>query len=279
MRHLTLCRFNSGLVALPTLVLACALTPAALRAAETKAMEAELNRTYKDQVLILRNFYGGNHRRYDASGQLLERGRTGYWTVDGEVRFDGIKFRRAHIEVAGTRLWLAYDRKSKQFGQVRWPGNNVRIELEADPRALTLPQVQTLMAKVFLTKNEKWADFAPAYWRSFLSGRLGPDGSEQQPLLHVPTPGHNDTPPIALPHEEPPYTEEARKAKLQGTVALWVIVDREGKVSDVQIARPLGLGLDDQAVETVRKWRFKPATRDGVPVQVRVSVETTYRMF
>jgi len=67
--------------------------------------------------------------------------------------------------------------------------------------------------------------------------------------------------------------------KLQGTAVLWLNVDRDGKVASVQILRPLGLGLDDQAAETVMKWQFKPATRDGVPIPVRVSVQVTFRLY
>jgi len=216
MRGLTLRGFKIGFVAAPTLVLACALAPAAGRAADTKAMETELNRVYKDQVLILRNFYGGNLLRYDADGRLLEGGSPGAWTVDADVEFDRMKFHRRQIEVDGTRIWLAYDQKSKQFGQVRWPGYNVRIEIEADPKALTLRQAQNLMAKVFLTKNEKLEDFVPPYWRKFLSWTSGPGASEQQPPLPARETGHKFTAPVALAHDEPPYSEEARRAQTAG---------------------------------------------------------------
>ncbi|HMD99039.1 MAG TPA: TonB family protein [Terriglobia bacterium] len=91
--------------------------------------------------------------------------------------------------------------------------------------------------------------------------------------------GGNVSAPIAIFKPEPPYSEEARKAKWQGTVVLWIIVDAQGNVSDVRVARPLGLGLDEKAVETVKTWKFKPAMRGGSPVAVRVSVEVTFRLF
>lgn len=287
MRRLTWCSFKISSVTSPILVLACALAPPACRADDTKATEAELNRAYKDQLLILRNFYSGDHLRYNADGQLLGGGRSGYWTVDGEVKFDGIKLRRRNIEVDGTRIWLAYDQKGKQFGQIQPPGNHVRIEIDADPGALTLPQVQSLMAKVFLTKNEKLEDFVPAYWRKFLSGTSGPGASQpKEPSLPKEAetvqefrPGHNVTAPVVLAHNEPSYTEEARRAKLNGTVVLWLIVNRDGKVASVQILRPVGLGLDDHAVETVMKWQFKPARRDGEPFPVLVSAEVSFRLY
>jgi len=91
--------------------------------------------------------------------------------------------------------------------------------------------------------------------------------------------GGGVTAPIAIYRPDPPYSEEARKAKYQGTVVLWIVVDAQGNVSDVRVVKPLGLGLDEKAVDTVRTWRFKPALRNGVPVAVRVGVEVSFRLF
>jgi TonB family protein len=62
-------------------------------------------------------------------------------------------------------------------------------------------------------------------------------------------------------------------------VVLWIIVDVQGNVTDIRVVKPLGLGLDEKAVETVRTWKFKPAMRNSVPVPVRVGVEVTFRLF
>jgi TonB family protein len=85
--------------------------------------------------------------------------------------------------------------------------------------------------------------------------------------------------PIPIYKPEPAYSEEARKAKYQGTVVLWIIVDVSGMVTDCRVVKPLGLGLDEKAVETVRTWKFKPAMRNGSPVPVRVMVEVSFRLF
>jgi TonB family protein len=85
--------------------------------------------------------------------------------------------------------------------------------------------------------------------------------------------------PIPTYQPVPAYSEEARKAKYQGVVSLWIVVDAQGNVSDCRVVRPLGLGLDEKAVETVRTWKFRPAMRNGVPVPVRVSVEVSFRLF
>jgi TonB family protein len=77
---------------------------------------------------------------------------------------------------------------------------------------------------------------------------------------------------------EPEYSEEARKAKFQGTVVLSIVVDPSGKARDIKVIPPLGLGLDEKAIEAVSKWRFKPGMKDGVPVPVRASVEVNFRL-
>ena len=91
--------------------------------------------------------------------------------------------------------------------------------------------------------------------------------------------GGNVSAPIPIYKPEPPYSEEARKAKYQGTVVLYIIVDSQGGVTDARVVKPLGLGLDEKAVETVRTWKFVPAKRAGVPVTVRVMVEVSFRLF
>ena len=77
---------------------------------------------------------------------------------------------------------------------------------------------------------------------------------------------------------EPEYSEEARKAKFQGTVVLYVVVDEKGNPRDLRVVRPLGLGLDQKAIEAVQKWRFKPGLKDGRPVAVSAQIEVNFRL-
>lgn len=77
---------------------------------------------------------------------------------------------------------------------------------------------------------------------------------------------------------EPQYTDEAREAKLQGTVVLGIEVGPNGLVQDIQLRRGLGLGLDENAMDAVRQWEFSPALKDGQPVSVQATVEVNYRL-
>ena len=77
---------------------------------------------------------------------------------------------------------------------------------------------------------------------------------------------------------DPEYSEEARKAKFQGVVVLEAIIRRDGLVDVVNLVRRLGLGLDESAIEAVKKWRFRPATKNGTPVQVPLRIEVSFNL-
>ena len=85
--------------------------------------------------------------------------------------------------------------------------------------------------------------------------------------------------PQAISAPDPDYTEEARRAKKQGTCVLWLIVDAAGRPRDIKVVRGLGLGLDAKALEAVRQWRFQPALKDGKPVDVQISVEVEFHLY
>jgi TonB family protein len=77
---------------------------------------------------------------------------------------------------------------------------------------------------------------------------------------------------------EPEYSEEARKAKYQGTVVLAVEVWPDGIAHNIRVLRSLGLGLDEKAIQAVEKWKFVPGRKDGKPVRVAATIEVNFRL-
>jgi TonB family protein len=77
---------------------------------------------------------------------------------------------------------------------------------------------------------------------------------------------------------EPNYSEEARRARYNGTVLLYVEIDPSGQATNIKVQRSLGLGLDEKAVEAVRQWVFKPGTKEGTPVTVAATIEVNFRL-
>ena len=107
----------------------------------------------------------------------------------------------------------------------------------------------------------------------FGPGRGGGTGGG---VFHV---GGGVSAPKAIYAPDPEYSEEARKAKYQGTCVLWLIVGPDGRPKDIKIARSLGLGLDEKAIEAVKTWKFEPALKDGKPVAVQINVEVSFRLY
>jgi TonB family protein len=77
---------------------------------------------------------------------------------------------------------------------------------------------------------------------------------------------------------EPEYSEEARKAKYQGTVVLAVEVWPDGRAHNIRVLRSLGLGLDEKAIEAVQQWEFIPGKKDAAPVKVAATIEVNFRL-
>jgi protein TonB len=86
------------------------------------------------------------------------------------------------------------------------------------------------------------------------------------------------TTPKILYRVEPAYTEEAKTAKVSGSVLLKLVVDENGNAQEIQVARSLDQGLDQNAIEAVRMWKFAPATEDGKPVAVAANIEVNFRL-
>lgn len=146
---------------------------------------------------------------------------------------------------------------------------------------------------------------AECYWDQVGAADRGRFGRNFEPLRNEPSridarwslarpprgvpasngPGHDPTTvdgdvraPVKVHTPPPQYTEAARKARVQGVVILQAIVDREGNVRNVEALRGLPEGLDDQAIEAVCRWKFRPATLDGKPVDVYYNLTVNFTL-
>jgi TonB family protein len=87
------------------------------------------------------------------------------------------------------------------------------------------------------------------------------------------------TVPACIYCPNPPFTDEARAAKFSGSVVLQVVVTAEGRAENISVTRKTGYGLEASAIETVRKWQFRPAKGpDGNAVATVVPIEVTFRV-
>jgi protein TonB len=105
-----------------------------------------------------------------------------------------------------------------------------------------------------------------------LGGQLGGTGDKPMRV------GGNVNPPISVKRVEPLYPDIARKARIEGIVILETIIDRDGNVTDVRVLKGLPLGLDQSAVEAVKRWKFKPGTLNGQPVPVIFTLTVNFTL-
>jgi TonB family protein len=188
----------------------------------------------------------------------------------------------------------------------------LRIEVEFDASEITSENADAALSKIFLTAQDHFAELVPDYWKPCVLAASTGRGIQQYKACSFPSDfaaipgivysldeaqkpdeastgqgperlvghiGKGVTPPKVIVQKDPEFSESARIAKYQGTVMLALVVDKTGQVRKIRVQRPLGFGLDQKAVETVSGWKFKPAARDGEPVDVEIMVETTFRLY
>jgi TonB family protein len=125
-------------------------------------------------------------------------------------------------------------------------------------------------------------DQRPAYPR--IINRIMPtgglNGGFAQPQGGNRFPGRPyDHPPIATYTPSAEYSEQARAAKFNGVVIVSVLVNEDGVPIDPQIKRAVGMGLDEKAIESVLQYRFRPATKNGAPVEARIMIEVNFKLY
>jgi protein TonB len=103
----------------------------------------------------------------------------------------------------------------------------------------------------------------------------GPPPSEPEGPIHV---GGDVAAPTKINAPQPQYTEIARKARIQGVVIVQAIINKQGNVTDVKVLKGLPMGLDQSAVEAIRKWKFEPATLNGKPVDVYYNLTVNFTL-
>lgn len=102
-----------------------------------------------------------------------------------------------------------------------------------------------------------------------------PPEPEPEGPIHV---GGDVTKPEKISAPQPQYTEIARKARVQGVVIVQAIIDKTGNVTNVKVLKGLPMGLSEQAVEAIKKWKFEPATLNGKPVDVYYNLTVNFRL-
>ena len=184
----------------------------------------------------------------------------------------------------------------RPYGWADNPTEKLLVTILFEQPLSSIDDASAVLSRIFAFTPEDILNMAPKYWRSQLAKQLGLKvamsdaarlamnqfqgkvGAPDDPsVFRLGVPGVK--PPRITYSPEPSLTEAARSHHFQGVVGLNCVVDPTGKVQKVDIVNPLGMGLDDAAVETVRAWRFQPGTKDGQPVAVAIYAAVDFRLY
>jgi len=269
---------------------------------DRRQLEDALKPAFQNKVVFLRGFYSDEKLRFDSQGNLIGTATAGVWTLDSSLLITDLSVDRHNLlTLKGKRVINVFDDDKGMFVNLT-SNSRVQIAVELDPSWQDAAPVLTLLEKVIPSAFPQSADTLPDYWQCWIYGHTtrNKEGDKwkggkwqcsldkaakaeaAKTLAGTSKPfrvGGGVTPPKMLRHVEPTFTQAARDLHLQGITILSVIVDEKGEPQVTGIARPLGAGLDDQAIESVRKWRFAPATRNGEPVPVEVMLEVNYHLY
>jgi len=272
--------------------------------AADQGLEAFLNSQYKDKIFALRHPLDKNSQVYDSDGNIQMVGKEGSWTLYGRFLVKKIVVKKHALRLEGERVTYRFN----QLEGLAPSGHlgNITVEIRFSSKVTSSEEANALLGRVFALTDDGIIQSAPAFWQPYLRqqaahalqagkmvlpsyasdatqpegiDRAGHDGSNTGTKQKIYTIHPGVTAPRAKSTPRPEYTEVARKKRYQGTAILFLIVDETGKVIRPQIVRPLGLGLDDNAVKRVMTWRFEPATIDHKPVAVQISLEVSFKLY
>ncbi len=233
------------------------------------ATEAKLRTLMVGRVAIFQHFYKGNDLHFDSTGTLIGGSHTGSWTAYGGVEIDSVKLGSHSLVLAGRRNVRRWEGDELTNYTLDTP---VRVELDFEPNESVASLVSAL-EKVFLFRAQRLSDIVPGFWKDFLTTERGRSAAwrKEQSLLmkDVKAVAQNITPPRLLSGAGgidiavAPFQDADAN-----TFTASFIVGRDGAVKDVQIIKPVGVGVDDAFAEKIARWKFAPAMSGSRPVEV-----------
>jgi TonB family protein len=261
-------------------------------------LEKQLTDKYKNQVLSLRHPFISQQQVYGFDGEPVSGVHEGPWTLYGRIQIEKVVADRNQLRVKGTRVLCEFTETGLKLLHDK---KKVALAVRLSRPLASEEEAIALLGRVFALTPQEIVNSAPDYWQEYLRKNLlggpGPEkevrtanppkdpppsnpenaGDAKEKIFHVGEIRVTAPKPKYTP--EPEFTDAARKERYQGSIGINVIVNPEGRITKPRIVRPLGLGLDENAIEAISKWRFAPGTRDGQPVSVAVYIQVDLHLF
>lgn len=286
---------------------------------DPSSLEAALQAKYVGKAFTLRGFYADDHLHFDSNGNPRGDVHPGSWTTSliaiqhikisaDNVELKGLRVAEIYDSKQskfvpirtkfGVTLKVDRDAAAQSDAAVLsavdriFLGPNERLldvapdywkavlsgAWETVPRENGLPDChrikgsleRTASGNIVMACEESTAAKLPSQPQT---------GVDVSPLPYYGGINREVSSPGVLFDPSPTYPAVAHSLKLQGTTILQLTVTPAGTPSDIAILKPIGCGLDDQAVKALGTWKFKPAMLNGIPVPVRIDVEVSFNMY
>ncbi len=268
------------------------VTFCSLAAAADGDLESALNKKYNDQILILRRPVHSDLVQFNSAGELVTLAAAASWTVDAAIEIHKLHLTSDKLTLQGDRFLYGFELSGKQLRPYKLKDktrSTATVEIALSTPLSSMDQADAVIHRVFASNEADLISSAPEVWRPFLEKQYDKpeladrsqavadsESEDEKPFKPSKEEARKMKPPKPVYTPEPNYSAAARSLNVRGTLVLSIIIDKTGAVRHPKIIRPLGLGLDEQALNTARTWRFEPATFNGEPVTVQMGIEINF---
>lgn len=251
--------------------------------------EAAFKTRLVHQPLYLRGQWAGDQLSFDDAGHLVGSEDTVPFTVSG-IDIKSVKIEGGEMKLDGNRVALVFHNDTI----VRKKLEHIQIRIQATANS----QYKAVLDEVFTSELSDFVPTLPIYWQVYAGKHFLPIAGSAPPpnTQHIADQSSDASrvadhgervkriggavlPPRVLSQPEPQFDSYAKKLKLSGKVLIYAQVDRNGDTNHIRILKPLGAGLDEEAVKAVFRYKFAPAEENGKPIAVELNVELDFRVF
>lgn len=241
-----------------------------ITASRAESLSDSLKKSYENHVLGVRYAIHAGEQKFDAAGHPVNDAAAPAWEIYGGIFIQKLTLSDAALRIDGLRGVL--DEHAKANHGVTQLSKSIRFILQLDHPVSSADEAAAVLNRVFYVDDHNPEHVKPEYRRTRDSTLNEPVFTFSKEDVSVTAPKPVDTP-------EPVMNDLARRERIQGTLLFTIVVDKKGTISDIKTDKALGYGLEENAVESLKKWRFKPATRNGEPVALRFPVEVTFHLY
>ena len=253
--------------------------------AQTVLTQKDVEARLQGPFVLLRGLNGGDKLDFDAQGNLTGEPESAPLTLSAIADFKA-RLTDTELEISGHRAGLEFDPHEKDLpvtvrSERIGKHDKLVVRIARDPQHPE--ELASALNKVFAVGfDDAFADAAPDYWQQWLHRDLHPDAPKGafaagKGDVEMKAPGV--MPPRLTFDPDPTFSAAARQRKFQGVEVVGLTVDSHGEPHDVHVVRPLGMGLDELAVQTVRRYKFVPAIYNGRMVAVEINIEVNFRIY